>query len=451
MHFLLKFEKYLIQSRPIVSLGLFRVAIGVVLLVQSIYWIKKEFILKEIIEPPLKFTFHYFEFVKPFSEQVLHILLLVLVVCSILIIVGKYFRVACFIFVAIFSYFWLLDKGYYNNHYYFFSLMVFLLGFTNADKWKLSKIGEDQNNILVPNWQYFILQFQIFIIFFIAGLNKLNPYWMFEFQPMMHILATKAEVSGLPFLKGTTMALIFSYVGLLFDLLIGFLLWMKKTRRGAVILVILFNLSNFFLFYNIGEIGFFPFFLIASMFIFAEPSFWSRFTKKANKPKVKTASFVSVEPNSKMGKWLPLLIILFVVFQVLFPFRHLVIPGHVDYTGQGQRFSWRMKIMYKMPDIQFYFTLQGSEQKQEINVANVLTDKQYTNLIYYPDFVPVVARHLKQELIKKGATNPKITADFKIGFMGHEMKPLFDPNLDLTTVQYHPHFKNDWIYPLNTY
>ncbi|MGB1247864.1 MAG: HTTM domain-containing protein [Chitinophagales bacterium] len=439
-------KKYLFEPKSVASLGLFRVLVGCVLFLQTAYWIATDFVAKNIIEPPIKFPFPYFEFVKPLSQSGMGLLMYTMLFSCFLIIIGKAFRVACAVFFFTFTYFWMIDTGYFNNHYYFISLLVFLLFFTDADKWNIFKLKQNQSHITVPNWQIFILRFQVFIIFFIGGLNKLNPYWLFDFQPMKFILETKASVSNMPWLASTFFFAAFSWLGLLFDISIGFLLWIRKTRKFAFITYILFNLTNFLLFYNIGEIGFFPLLLVASLVIFISPEKIDTWLAKKLKPtKVKTKEIAPVPTKNKLV--FPA-IVLFVVFQFLFPFRHLLIPGQVDYTGQGQRFAWRMKIMYKAHDIQFYFTYDGNTEKTPVKIADLMTDKQYTNLIYYPNCVPVAAKYLKKILIEKGVPNPKVYADFKIGFQGQELQSLFSPDIDLAMINYHPHKKNDWIIPL---
>ena len=99
---------------------------------------------------------------------------------------NKISRICTFIFLCCFTYFWLLDKGYFNNHYYFISLILFLLFLVDRNSSFKSKI-------YVPRISIFSLQLIVCITYFIAGLNKLNPYWLIEFQPMSFILEAKCD------------------------------------------------------------------------------------------------------------------------------------------------------------------------------------------------------------------------------------------------------------------
>jgi len=407
---------------------LFRIFFGIVLFVQTSWFIQANFIQENFIDS--KFQIPFFSFLHPLPEQGMKFLLLLMLFASVGIILAKLYRISVITFLVSFTYLWLLDKSYFNNHYYFMSLMVFLMYFIKPNQ---SSKGIFNFSGTVHHWQLFVLKAQVFIVFFVAGIHKLNYYWIVEFQPMKHILETKSQVSNLDFLNSEVMFAFFSWTGLLFDLSIGFLLWHTKTRRLGLIFFIAFNLLNLWLFYNIGEIGFFPFALLACL-----PLFFYSLSIKENESKYKIA---------KSGMAVPL-VTLFLALQFLIPFRYLLYKSHVDWTGKGQRFAWRMKIMYKEVDMHFYLLEEGSKEKLEVNVRNFLNDKQYTNLMYYPDFIPPISKYIKSEGQKRGLKNPKVVADFKVGFMGHKKIPLLDPSIDLSKLKESTCLDDDWILPL---
>ena len=122
-------------------------------------------------------------------------------------------------------------------------------------------------NIYTPRISLFCLQAMVFIIYFIAGINKLNTYWLIDLQPMKHILEIKAEITNNLVFKKETIIMLACYSGLLFDLFIGFLLFWKKTRFFGLILALTFHLSNHYLFSDVGEIGIFPFIMITTLIL----------------------------------------------------------------------------------------------------------------------------------------------------------------------------------------
>jgi vitamin K-dependent gamma-carboxylase len=410
------------------SLGLFRILIGFILFIQTVSFMSDDFVTKNFVDSNIRFKFSNFEFLEPLSEQGMNLLLFAMMIASIFIMLGRFFKIATAFFGLAFTYLWLLDKSYFNNHYYFISLLVLLLFISNADAWGSLK-GKNKK-ATIPYYQVFALKAQIFLTFFIAGINKINYYWMVKHQPMKHILEAKAELNGYDWLNSSFFTGFFSWSGLLFDLSIGFLLWIPKTRRLGVLMFIVFNLLNYWLFHDIGEIGIFPFLLLACIPIFLDPIKTSKKLEwlVPNKTKITSKS------TSK-----PILVYIlsgFLVLQLVLPFRHVLYEGHVDWNGLGQRFSWRMKIMYKEVDMHFYLVEEGKTDKLEVNLGNFLNDKQYTNLMYYPDFIPIVAQYIKKVGVEKGLKNPKVLADFKVGFNGNKKMILVDPEADLSKVKY---------------
>ncbi|XOV68385.1 MAG: HTTM domain-containing protein [Fluviicola sp.] len=437
-----KYKEHLNAPVSPASLGLFRILVGIVLMLQTMYFMSTDFVQVHIFDSPIAFKFRYFEFLEPLSPSGMKFIMLLMLLSTIGIILGRLFKLSAAIYCLTFTYFWLLDMSYFNNHYYFMSLLALLLLFSNADGWGALK-GKNRKES-IPYYQIFALKGQIFIAFFIAGVNKINYYWLVENQPMKHILETKAEVAGTQWINNSFFYQFFSWSGLLFDLFIGFLLWIPKFRKIGIIAFVFFNLINFWLFYDIGEIGFFPFLLLACISIFLDPKkvaeklSWLTPTKKSDKKVSNKKDTPKTSLHVRPVKWAPLVITVYLIFHLVFPFRHLFFPGHVDWNGAGQRFSWRMKIMYKDVDMHFYLIEEGSTEKREVNVGFFLNDKQYTNLMYYPDFIPPVAKYIKEEGIRKGLKNPQVVADFTVGFNGDKKINLVDPKLDLSKVKYQP-------------
>lgn len=435
------FRSSLLQEVHPASLGLFRILVGFVFMIQTFSFISEDFIQKHIFDSMVSFKFYYFQFLEPLSPSGMKFVMFLMLISALLIMIGRFFKIAAAIFTLSFTYFWLLDKGYFNNHYYFMSLLGLLLFFTNADAW--GSLRGKNNRVAIPYYQVFALKAQIFLVFFIAGINKINYYWIVKFQPMKHILETKAQVNGYDWIASDFMFAFFSWSGMLFDLFIGFLLWVPRFRKIGIIFFIAFNLMNYWLFHDIGEIGFFPLLLLACLSIFlneqkvASKLAWIAPAKKDQTPK----------PLITPKKWAVPLLLTYLFVQAILPFRHYLYPDHVDWNAMGQRFAWRMKIMYKDVDMHFYVVEEGSDTKNEVNVGHFLNDKQYTNLMYYPDFIPPIAKYIKEEATRRGAKNPKVVADFMVGFNGDKKVPLVDPKTDLSSVEYIPGKYPDWLLP----
>ena len=121
-----------------VTISLFRIALGGILLLQSIYWIITGFIQKNIIEPT--FLFPFIDELNPLNDLLMNYGLNgLLLFSSALIITNKYSRVGLVFYIFSFTYLWLLCQGYFNNHYYLISILCFILIFNKVPFSKFEK------------------------------------------------------------------------------------------------------------------------------------------------------------------------------------------------------------------------------------------------------------------------------------------------------------------------
>ena len=120
---------------------------------------------------------------------------------------GLVFKIAAFVYSIIFWYLLLLDKSHWNNHSYLFGLISIMLALSdsntvwwvNVKSWtltsnfntkssqaiklclKIRSLDSQLNNLQqdkVPMWQYFLIRFQIFLVYFYAGIKKFNMEWI---------------------------------------------------------------------------------------------------------------------------------------------------------------------------------------------------------------------------------------------------------------------------------
>ena len=431
-----KIHNYLKEEVSGYSLAIFRVLFGCILFFQSIYWVFTGFIQENIIDPT--FLFPFIKGLGPLSNNfMIYGLNSILLISSFSILINRFYRTGLIVYLCSFTYLWLLCQGYFNNHYYLFSLICFLLIFSKS-------LFSNTEKVRIPRLHLFILQALIIIVYIIAGINKINPYWLLDLQPMTHILG-EIGVNEKSFLIP-----FFTYIGLLFDLLIGPLLLLKRTRLFAIIVAILFHLINFFTFILAnGEIGFFPFVMITTLILFIDSNKLESYKLKPN------ARLLYRQPYVKK---MSILLLFFLIIQIILPFRHVFFKGYVDYNGIGQRFSWRLKNMYKEPKtpglIEFTVLTLNNDTVSSFNLYNIenaniiLTDRQRTNLIYYPNIIPVFAKKIEnhfQGLINNYDFDFIIKGRCEIEFMGRKSEFLFDPNIDLTKASNSTYKTNTWL------
>ena len=123
----------------------------------------------------------------------------------------------------------------------------------------------------VPVWALWLLRAQVGIIYIYGGVAKLNGDWL-RGEPMRTWLRHRVDDPSLASLVAEEWVVgLFSYGGLLFDLLVVPLLLWRRTRALAFVAALGFHLTNAALF----QIGIFPWLMIAATTVFFTPD-WPR-------------------------------------------------------------------------------------------------------------------------------------------------------------------------------
>lgn len=418
------------------GLALFRIAFGLFMAWEMVYLIQLNFVEVYLLRPGIVFGYDLIN-LPMLPAGVLKALPLLLLLAAILISLGVFFKQAAWFFGIGFGYLFLLDKSIYNNHLYLAILLAILLAFSPADQvlaFKPNKKSEPTRR-----WHYFILQVQICIVYFYGGIAKLNADWLFAWQPPLEVLAQSSFLAEI--LGKKLAAAILVYGGLIFDLGVGFLLFWRKALPITIVLVIVFNLLNSFIF---NDINIFPWMMMTTLLLFV-PSEWLNKFLKTNWKAPKVAA-----PNYGMG--LKAFMACFWAFQLLFPFRHFVFAGNTDWTMEGQRFSWRMKVQHREIE-QVEFSILDHQTKTiypvELGGYNMHED-QMRLLAQDPACIQQFAKYLHDfQAPRLNSFKVEVKAKVKVSFNGREAQWVVDPATDLAQLRRSPWRHSEWILPLN--
>lgn len=422
---------------------------GFIIVLEAYGFAQYDFIEQGILAPKFLFGFDGFSFIKPLPAGLMKGMLLLILVSGILLIVQKFIKFALISFLICFSYFFLLDKSYYNNHFYLLILIGFIFLFYK-EKTDLIKHKKQ-----IPYWFLLLLQIQIVIVYFYGGIAKLNTDWLLHQQPLQILLDGTKQNALLPDLNTSAFALyLLTYGGLLFDLSIGFLLWIKKTRKLGIILSLGFNLSNIVLF-NFGDngaIGGFPIFMIFSLLLFIDPKSVRNYLDQWGlNDKTQNAATTAATTAKLFDKRQNLVLVglgIYLSFQLLFPFRQFLYPGNTSWTARGSKFSWRMKVHTKIPDIRFFGRPSPKDSLREINVGKMINSMQRYQMGEDPVMIVQFAHFIGKEFKDNGASQPEVYAHARISLNGRPYFAIVDSTRDLLKVEHHIIAADDWIRPL---
>lgn len=440
---------YLEKKTSAAPLAVFRMMLGLMLFISLARFWSKGWIYELYIKPRYFFSFFGFEFVKPLGQYT-YLLFAICMLSAVFVMVGYYYKPAMITLFMSFTYIELIDKSTYLNHYYFIILLCLMMVFLPAHVYFSVDAYRDKRLLssCIPRWCIDAIKLLVFILYFYAGLAKLNSDWLISALPLKIWLPARNDMPVIGFLFNYEwIPFAFSWFGCLYDLCIVFLLLNRKTRPFAYFTVILFHLMTAILF----PIGMFPYVMIGTGLIFFSAGFHGKIIEKvASLFKVPVAFLDAPKAyafSPVKRKFLIAGFTVFFIFQLLFPFRYLLYPGELFWTEQGYRFSWRVMLMEKAGFAQF--TVIDKNGKQEVvNNTDFLTALQEKMMATQPDFILQYAHILKDYYSRHGFQSPQVYVDSYVALNGRLGKPLINPKTDLAREV--DSFRNKpWIIPLN--
>lgn len=425
----------------------FRILFGGVMLFSIIRFWYLGWIERQYIDSIFQFKYYGFDWVQPFSAPIMYGIYGLLALACVFIMLGFLYRISIIYFFVAFSYCELIDLTYYLNHYYFISLVAFIMIWLPANRYLAldTHIFRGIKTTIIQRWHIDVIKLQLGIVYFYAGLAKLNYEWLFNAQPLKIWLPANNNLPVIgQLLNYEWTAYAFSWGGALYDLSIPFLLLYHKTRPFAFVAVLGFHIITGAMF----QIGMFPYIMILSTLIFFSNNWHKNVLLFARRlfRKGQTVAELECMPNMRYKKTRAAILIVFLLFQLIFPFRYLLYPGNVFWTEEGYRFSWRVMLMEKAGTATFYVK-DGMEGREGVVVnRDFLNDHQEKQMSMQPDMILQFAHFLEDYYLQQGFKDPFVRVESYVTYNARPSKLLIDPNLDLTKVQDSWKHK-DWVLP----
>lgn len=427
----------------IAPLVLFRIAFGGIMLVEVWRYFRNEWIYWYFIAPDFHFRYFGFEWLPALPDAGYYALFLALGSLAIGILLGWHYRLCMALFFVLFCYIFLFDQAHYLNHFYLICLLSLLLIFVDAhaqfslDAWRKPAIRRSA----VPTWQIWLLRWQLGLVYFYGGIAKINPDWLAG-EPMRTWLAERTDFPLIgQWFTEEWMVYLFSYGGLVFDVLfVPGILW-QRTRWLTLCTAIGFHLTNSQLF----NIGIFPFFMLAALVIFLPPV-WSRRLLDRIRPSSQASTLPAAAPAS-VRRMALVFFCGYALFQMVFPLRHFLYPGDSNWTEEGHRFAWHMKLRHKQGAARFYLTNPQTGEVWEAQPTDYLIRSQIDEMVGIPDMLLQFAHFLAQEARRNGHEHVEVRVWTLVGLNGRKRQLLIDHTVNLAA-QPRSLLPAAWIVPL---
>uniref|UniRef100_A0A8B9JL95 Vitamin K-dependent gamma-carboxylase n=1 Tax=Astyanax mexicanus TaxID=7994 RepID=A0A8B9JL95_ASTMX len=417
--------------------------------------------------------FPLFNFLEPLPMDWMYFVYLVMFLGAVGIMLGCFYRLACLMFISTYWYVFFLDKTAWNNHSYLYGLIGFQLTLMDANRyWSVDGLrNPKKRNAHVPLWNYTLLRTQIFLVYFIAGVKKLDADWVegysmkylahhWLFDPFRLLLPV--ELISLMVVHGG---------GLILDLSAGYLLFFDATRPVAFFFVSYFHCMNSQLF-SIGMFaytmlatsplfcytdwprrffGYFPEFLRPVLPLVSPPS---RPSSSCVYPTPSTGSIqqqdspASPKPSKPRfrHKLAAVFTIIYITEQLFLPYSHFITQGYNNWTNGLYGYSWDMMVhsrSHQHVKITYRDGVTG-----EIGYLNPGVFTQSKRWKDHGDMLKQYATCLSHTLPRFNISDPQIYFDIWVSINDRFQQRIFDPRVDIVKADWSPFRPNPWLMPL---
>ncbi|MCX7409816.1 MAG: HTTM domain-containing protein [Planctomycetales bacterium] len=427
----------------VASLVVFRIGFGLI----AAWWCFDDLRTGRVHElyvvPAFHFTYYLFDFVRPWPGVGMTLHFLALLLLALCVAAGFLYRVATVLFALGFTYFFLLDRTNYQNHYYLLMLVSWTLVLLPLNRCAAvdAFVGLAARSDTVPAWCLWLLRFHIALPYAFGGLSKLRPDW-FAGEPLRTHLTSKTWLPLVgPWLTSEVTIVILTWGGLLFDLAIVPLLLWSRTRVLAYVLCLGFHLMNSFLF----DIHVFPWFMMFATTLFFAPDWPRRLLghRHSVPPETPVRNWATLPPRSRVAG---IVLSIYCVGHLLIPLRPFLYPGDSAWTERGHHFSWRMMLRSKSSALRYYVTDPKSGKTGSVDLRRFVNLNQGLSLARDPEMILHLAHFIGDEFHRQTGRNAEVRALVLTSLNGRKPELLIDPNVDLAKEPRGFHFRN-WILP----
>ena len=420
---ILQTQAMLKRSLPIGPLVVFRIGFGLMAFMSLVRFYHNGWIQEQLLDSVFHFKYFGFHWVSVAEPTMLYGLFFLLMASALCLAFGLLYRITSVLFFVLFTYFELLDATYYLNHYYFISCCAFLLIFLPAHhafsldqklfRWKPKKE--------VAAWTIYALRIQFTLLYFFAGIAKIQPDWLLEAMPLSIWLKARTDLPLIgPLLDYEATAYLMSWGGMLFDVLAGFLLLIPKTRTITWVMAAVFHALTAIIF---PQIGVFPYVMIVGTLVYFP---WTNLTHR-----ILSESRNKQVAHPLVKSIVPYVLSLYFILQVIIPLRHHLYSGNLFWHEQGFRFSWRVMLMEKAGYCEFEIIDSAGNRRTMVRPSDHLSPQQEKMMATQPDLILQYAHYLSRKYSEDWQNEVEVYAHCWCSLNGRGSTPYINSDINL--------------------
>ncbi|XP_068130975.1 vitamin K-dependent gamma-carboxylase [Hyperolius riggenbachi] len=405
--------------------------------------------------------FPLFNNLQPLPLDWMYLVYVIMLLGALGICLGCFYRLSCLLFVVPYWYVFFLDKTTWNNHSYLYGLIGFQFTLMNANRyWSIDGLfSPRKRNAHVPLWNYTVLRAQIFIVYFIAGIKKLDADWVEGYSMGTLSRHWLFDPFKLFMSEEMTNLVVIHWCGLILDLTAGYLLFFDVTRPLALFFVSYFHCMNSQLF----SIGMFSYTMLATSPLFCYPDWPRRLVSRMprclhwalphTQPPQRSPECVYSGQKGKGAAQLGLrqklgafFTVVYILEQLFLPYSHFITQGYNNWTNGLYGYSWDMMVhsrSHQHVKITYKDGVTG-----EIGYLNPGVFTQTRRWKDHADMLKQYATCLQGLLGAYNISEPEIYFDVWVSINDRFQQRLYDPTVDIVKAEWSPFRKTPWVKPL---
>ena len=397
------------------------------------------------VNPAFHFTYYGFDWVQPFPSGAMTLFFATMSLLGLAVAVGFLYRFTAPLLALALTYFFLLDRTNYQNHYYLLTLLAWVMAVVPANRlWSFDAFDRPAlRSETCPAWSLLLVRFHVGLPYFFGGVAKLESDW-FAGAPFRQMLASRSDLPLIgPLLTQEPVVQAFIWGGMLFDLSIVPLLLWRRTRTYAYVACLSFHLTNAVIF---DSIHIFPWFMILATTIFFCPDwprrFFGRSARGMSEPTQVSAGPVSAKTRLGLAA-----LLMYCGFHLIWPLAHFAEGGQTSWTERRHHFSWRMMLRGKTSGFRYFVTDPQTGETWSPNVRNWISADQEIRFVRDPEMILHLAHFLADKHYQLTGRSFEVRALVLTSLNGRKPQLLIDPMIDLAK-EPRGFYSRAWIQPL---
>jgi hypothetical protein len=430
--------EHLHKPGHIAPIATFRFLFGLILFFHSISFFFNDAIKTIFEEPNYFFSHSGFEWLIPLPLPWMYVLFGALSVLALMISAGLFFRVSSILFLIIYLYVSNIDKAQAYQFSDFYSLTLFIVLLLPSHRYfSLDILRKPSLRVdYIPRWCSWVLKIQVAMVFFDAGLSKLNTTWLLESQPFLTWVNNYWGNGFLGNIFSIQAVAMFTCWFIVFVEFAGpVAMFFSKTKVKVYIFLSIFLLFSFLLL----PTGFLPIQIILLSTIYLSESLHHNVTSRTAyflndflqfNPKVfKSGRNLMLAYKNKLI--VPLFFTWMFSILVFSNLSHFITYWKSEDKLKDLRISDKLIINKKEGKLKLYVYDEIDSTMTEIDLDQELTSKQLNAMAVNPSLLLQYSKYLNKKFLASGDENIQINADAFISYNGKSFERFIDPKLNL--------------------